>query len=397
TWSKPFRKLLKQSVDLKNHVSAKLLNASPKDQQREIVRIALLIAEVELGLALLQRVAPDNPAIAVSALLTGYRYPSETLQNEDNWRLVQNARFYLVGRKGKDWERYLAEYLELPVILRGFNLASKHDPPQDIPTSIYPTRHRLYQATLEKTPLHRQKKVELATEGTWYARITHKGQAPVEVPIAIPASVAQLAPDSEVTFRLTRTAQNPSVTVSVAQLRETAREMDEKLEKLGYQKENYCARLQNIALQLYCQSSNDFQTGSELTINQLVHIVGLLNVGKSTFIEILIYHLAKQERQCALIVNDVASAVRIASKFAHQFEIPAVPILGNKRFEQFNKISEPILSQGGEDISQGGVHPAWRWFSPICPLLGLVQAEEKWSFGAEPCHTLYQKEKSPKG
>jgi hypothetical protein len=396
-WSKPLRKLLRQSGDLRNYVSSKLLNASSQDTQREINRIALLISEVELGLSLLQRVAPDNPAIAVSALLTGYRYPTEPLQNEDNWRLVQNARFYLVRRKGKDWERYLAEYLELPRILRGFDLASKQDLPQDIPTSIYPNRHRLYQATVETTPPHSQQEVKLATEGTWYARITHRGQAPVEVPIPIPESVAQLAPRSQVTFRRTRSAQNPSVTVSVAQLRETAREMDEKLSNGGHNPENYSDRLQNIALQLYCQSSNDFQTGSELTINQLVHIVGLLNVGKSTFIEILIYHLAKQERRCALIVNDVASAVRIASKFAHQFEIPAVPILGSDRFDQFKKIYEPILSQGGEDISQGGVHPDWRWFSPICPLLGLVQAEEKWGFGAEPCHTLYQKEKSPKG
>ena len=120
-WSKPLRKLLRNSVDLGNYVSSKLLNASSQDTQREINRIALLISEVELGLSLLQRVAPDNPAIAVSALLTGYRYPTEPLQNEDNWRLVQNARFYLVRRKGKDWERYLAEYLELPRILRGFD------------------------------------------------------------------------------------------------------------------------------------------------------------------------------------------------------------------------------------------------------------------------------------
>lgn len=273
-------------------------------------------------------------------------------------------------------------------------LASKQDPPQDIPTSIYPNRHRLYQATLETTPPHSQQKVKLATEGTWYARITHQGQAPVEVPIPIPASVAQLAPRSQVTFRRTRSAQNPSVTVSLEQLCETAREMDEKLANKGHKPENYCDRLENIALQLYCESSNNFQPGSELTINQLLHIVGLLNVGKSTFIEILIYHLAKQERRCALIVNDVASAVHIASRFAHQFEIPAVPILGSDRFNQFKKIYEPILSQGGEDISQGGVHPAWRWFSFICPLLALVQAEEKWSFGGEPCHTLYQKEKS---
>jgi hypothetical protein len=37
------------------------------------------------------------------------------------------------------------------------------------------------------------------------------------------------------------------------------------------------------------------------------------------------------------------------------------------------------------------MHPAWRWFSSVCPLLALVQSEEKWEFGDEPCHNLYQK------
>lgn len=41
---------------------------------------AQLITEVELGLTLLQKVAPDEPATAVSALLSGHRFSVEPLK-----------------------------------------------------------------------------------------------------------------------------------------------------------------------------------------------------------------------------------------------------------------------------------------------------------------------------
>lgn len=122
-----------------------------------------------------------------------------------------------------------------------------------------------------------------------------------------------------------------------------------------------------------------------------MHIVGLLNVGKSTLLEILIYFFAKQGHRCGLMVNDVATAVRLASLFCHKLQIPAAPVLGSKRQEQLAKVYEPILKSEGKEITKGGMHPAWRWFSPVCPLLALVQSEDKWEFGNEPCHKLYQK------
>ncbi|MGB7518444.1 MAG: hypothetical protein WA896_02290, partial [Spirulinaceae cyanobacterium] len=155
---------------------------------------------------------------------------------------------------------------------------------------------------------------------------------------------------------------------------------------------NYYKRLCGIALKLTDESdNNDFCPSTEFELEGLIHIVGLLNVGKSTLLEILIYHFAKKGYRCGLIVNDVVTAVRLASLFAHQLSIQAAPILGRDRKDHLQKVYEPLLARAGEEISQGAVHPAWRWFNPICPLLGLVQSEEKWEFGSEPCHTLYQK------
>jgi hypothetical protein len=184
-----------------------------------------------------------------------------------------------------------------------------------------------------------------------------------------------------------RSPENPSVTVTLAQLSDSAQEMDERL-SASNRRENYHQRLSGIELQLHDALDDGFHSGQELKIDRLLHIVGLLNVGKSTLIEILIYHLAKSGYHCALIVNDVVTAVRIASLFAHHLGIPAAPILGADRESHLEKVYEPLLATEGEDITAGGTHPAWRWFSPICPLLPLVKSAQKWKFGAEPCHQL---------
>lgn len=391
SWRKQLCKALRNSDDLKEYVVYGLPNADAKAQFREIMRLAQLIADVELGLTLLQEVAPEEPATSIEALLKGYRFPVEQLQCEDNWQLVQKGRFYLIRRKGRQWLRSLSEYINLPEILRIYSLTEVDQVPQLIPSSTYPTRLQLYRQTLLTTPPHKKREVKLATEGRWYAKISQNGHSPVEIPIHIPQAVANIAPNSLVSFHRTRAADNPQHTVTFDKLLLAAQQMDRQLADSGQKQENYHSRLLGIEVQLYDAYSDDFCRGSSLTLEGIIHIVGLLNVGKSTLLEILIYHFAKQGYRCALIVNDVVAAVRIASLFWHKLGIPATPVLGSDRAEQLQKVYESILANEGEEITQGGMHPALRWFSPVCPLLTLVQSEDKWEFGQEPCHNLYQK------
>ncbi|WP_298909709.1 hypothetical protein [uncultured Nostoc sp.] len=324
-------------------------------------------------------------------MLKGYRFPVEQLQSDRNWQLIQNARFYLIKRKGRQWLRVLQEYINLPEIIRIYSLEEARNVPQIIPSSTYPTRlQNIYVPTLLKTPQHKPRKVNLATEGRWYAKISQKGNSPIEVPIDIPKEVANIAPSPVVSLHRTRTKQNSPCSVTREELIVAAQEMDDKLSQFG-QQENYRNRLENILFQLYDPESNNFHQGNQLNVERLLHIVGLLNVGKSTLLEILIYLLAKQGYRCGLMVNDVATSVRLASLFCHKLEIPAAPVLGSKRQEQLTKVYEPILKSEGQEVTKGGMHPAWRWFIPVCPLLALVQSEDKWEFGNEPCHKLYEK------
>jgi hypothetical protein len=390
-WSKKIRTDLRASFELKEYVSCHYPLANEQLKKQTLSHLARNIVEVELGLTLLQEIAPDDPAISVTALLSGYRFPSSLLNNDSNWQLVQTARFYLIRRKGKQWERSLREYLKLPQPLKIYELTSEKDIPKW--RGIRRDRLQHYRQTLSTPPPHKKPKVKLAEAGSWYAKVPKKGHSPIEIPIHIPKTVANIARSPQSTLLRTRTSpENLPQTVRYEELLQAAREMDEKLVKAKSKPENYLQRLENIAFQLYDENAKDFQPGTELRLERLVHIVGLLNVGKSTLLEILIYYFAKQKLRCALVVNDVASAVRLAYKFRELLDIKAAPVLGSDRAEHLKKVYEPLLSQGGEDITQGGVHPAWRWFSPICPLLALAQSEDKWDFGGEPCHSLYQKE-----
>lgn len=392
SWCQNLREILCESEDLQEYVRNSLPYADEETRNKEIKRLARSITNVELGLTLLKEVAPQDPAISVATLLKGYRFPFPVFESDNNWELIQKARFYLILFKGKtQWERSLKEYIQIPETLRTFQVDAVGDIPQLIPCSIYPRRWQLYLDTLNKVPKHNKTTLNLAHHHNWYANIRDRGES-VEILIRIPENVANIeSSTNRISFQRTRQNNNPSVTVSLEQLQREAEEMDRKLAENEQDAENFSYRLSNVIWRLYDENSDDFQLGEELVLERLIHIVGLLNVGKTTLLLVLIYFLAKKGHRCALIVNDVVATVRLASLFRFGLEIEAAPILGNNRSEHLQKVYEPILSKEGEDIFVGASHPAWRWLSDICPLLSLVKAEEKWCFGNEPCHQLYQK------
>ncbi|GET42209.1 hypothetical protein MiSe_70230 [Microseira wollei NIES-4236] len=119
-WGQQLRKALRESNDLKDYVAESLPDVDGKVRKQEVKRLAQLIAEVELGLTLLKEIAPEEPAISVSAILSGYRFPVAVL-SDDNWQLVQKARFYLLRRKGNQWERSLSEYINIPQVASYFS------------------------------------------------------------------------------------------------------------------------------------------------------------------------------------------------------------------------------------------------------------------------------------
>ena len=129
-WSQDLRKALGESQELQEYVIEIFPHENSQFRNKEIRRLAQLIVNIELGLTLLREIAPSEPAIAVSALLSGYRFPVPCLQNNQNWRKVQIARFYLIRLKGQLWEQSLDEYIRLPEGLKIFEISNINEVPQ---------------------------------------------------------------------------------------------------------------------------------------------------------------------------------------------------------------------------------------------------------------------------
>lgn len=204
SWRQPVTAALRQSDDLKNHVLTNFDSLDAQEQKREISKLAKLIADVELGLTLHHLVIPSHPATCVEALLSGYRFPVPELEDDENWWLVQKARFYLVRRKGRQWVRSLETYIEIDQILRIYRLSDPSNVPQLTASSTYPKRFELYHRTLQTTPKHKPPDIKLATEGLWYAKVTQPGQGAVNVPIYIHEKIANIARTDQTNFIRTR-------------------------------------------------------------------------------------------------------------------------------------------------------------------------------------------------
>lgn len=378
-WCEDLCESLKNDPILKRYV---------EDDRREVSRLAKLIAYVELGLTLLHTIAPEEPATTVRDLLSGNRFPAIT--SDEAWLMLRKARFYLLPYKGKGWLGFLEQYIELPNDLKVYRLNAPSDHPS--PSGAYHQRLQLYQQTIRQTPLHQTREVRIATAGRWLAKVVAEEHTPIEVPINIPQQVIDTIPQvPQVNFVHTRAANNPPQTINFDDLLVSAQNMDDELRPQGIMPK-YHERLTKVALYLYNESLDDFEQGNCLTLDRILHVVGLLNVGKSTLLEVLTYHFAKQKKRCALIVNDTVSSVRLASLFKHRLQISAAPILGRDRPDHLKKIYEAMLKNEGEEVTQGAMHPVQEWFSVQCPLLSFVDSDVIWDFGKEPCHTLYQKQ-----
>lgn len=83
------------------------------------------LCRVELGLSLLEEVAPSESVMALCAFMTGYPYLNARRANVDARarQMVGTARHLLLHYKNRqDWARALDAYISLPERVRGYNV-----------------------------------------------------------------------------------------------------------------------------------------------------------------------------------------------------------------------------------------------------------------------------------
>ncbi|MCS6937733.1 MAG: hypothetical protein RMJ55_10120 [Roseiflexaceae bacterium] len=125
---------------------------------------------IELGLHVMQRLAPTMPAHALWALLMGYSFPGMPTSAEDQ-RALHVARLLLPFFRGPfPWKRALERYRQIPEHLRGYDVDADGNACQKRFPTIASKRQDVYAATLAKSPPYRRDQRQPAPAGRSFYR-----------------------------------------------------------------------------------------------------------------------------------------------------------------------------------------------------------------------------------
>lgn len=120
---------------------------------------------------------------------------------------------------------------------------------------------------------------------------------------------------------------------------------------------------------------------TELTIREVINIVGMVGAGKSTLIKVLAFWCHKNGYRIAVVVDTVAEVLNL-QKYLSAFKVTASPLIGrSERLKYINQVTQPDETCLPAGFSQ--------YLTPICLVDGMdTQHSAAIAFGKEPCYTL---------
>jgi hypothetical protein len=126
---------------------------------------------------------------------------------------------------------------------------------------------------------------------------------------------------------------------------------------------------------------------TELTISQVVNIVGMVGAGKSTLIKVLAFWCHRNGYRMTIVVDTVAEVLNL-QKYLSAFDVTASPLIGRtERLKYINQVAQP------DEFSLPSCFSPY--LTPACLIDGMdEQHKEAISFGKEPCYALRKGRKS---
>lgn len=134
----------------------------------------------------------------------------------------------------------------------------------------------------------------------------------------------------------------------------------------------------NILKQINATSVN---TCAELTIREVINIVGMVGSGKSTLIKVLAFWCHKNGYRITIVVDTVAEVLNL-QKYLSVLGVATSPIIGrSERLKYINQVALPNETCLPTEFSQ--------YLTPICLVDGMdTQHSAAIAFGKEPCYSL---------
>ncbi|BCY13183.1 transposase [Actinoplanes sp. L3-i22] len=305
----------------------------PADNQPPASRLM----DIELSLYLLETVATGQSAAGVPALLDGYRavWDSVIEVPADAFTRLANARTVLwPNQRSYGWDSALRDYLSTPPDVRGYRLDELGRPVR-LECRLAPDRWAWYEQILT-TPLpFAPTMARTAEPGPHRMRSTARG-----VGVNIPADLPP-APEPELHDLSVR--QREPLEVTWADLEATAARMDATDRHLGFGDSRWAERLRDVTLQVR-QADDTFQDGTILRIDRMLHLVGMVSVGKSTLVLVLAVWAAQHGRRVTIVVGDNSSALRASNDLSRYDDVLAAPVMGQNRkrhAERLHRLQPP--------------------------------------------------------
>ncbi len=339
---------------------------------------------VELGLALLEQVAPEEPAAAAWALLTGYPHgPTRRADwSADERRAAAVARHLLLPLKNRhDWIGALEGYGGVPADLRGFQVERGGDVPAVRKTvAILSNRWSAYADALGIAPGFQKDSLTVAAVGD-YVFETRTGRKSVSIPSDLPL------PPAPPTHDLTGKRCRPPLQVEWPALLETARWMDAEAERRRQTPSRWHARLARVRLDVLTGEPPAFMRADALTVDGLLHLVGMVSSGKSTLMDVLAVHAARNGFRAALVVGDVVGAIRRVNQF-RGLGVAAAPVVGGSNRKRHIERLHRLLLADGAPTPLAHHDPGFDFLNTACVLDGLRSTARPLPLDDAPCQKL---------
>ncbi len=345
----------------------------------------IMLLEIELALELLLSLDADADVLGVWHWLTGLSDDSGF--SDDARKRLHNARLLLVAyRAPYRWQRDLERYWQLNPELRGFENGANVVRRKAV--RIASERFEVYERALTSPPPHAKRKLEVASTGEYRFWVKRRLNSVRFTDDAIANAVRVPLEQHDAAPR----QRTGSLEVTWATLIDTALWMDQTLQAGGFDKQaTYAQRFANVHLESV--QDDHLRATDRLCVHDVAHWVGTLGAGKSTLMDILATHIAKEEGHVTLVVGDVVATLEKAVLF-ERLGLSSAPILGASTREQHINKLERALDQAGQGALEAP-REAWKWLSTACPLEALLDSGEPLAVQDRPCTRLISSNDDP--
>lgn len=360
---------------------------APWPEEHARTRPALL-CQVELGLRLMETVAPGHAADGVWTLLGGYPFAQAAgLATGPADQVALTAARHLLWpmRRRRMWQQSLDAYLSLPERLRAYRVPVTGESARRVSPRVAADRLAVYDTTLGSLPGYSSNPLPQAAEGE-HRFAERRGR---RTSVTIPAELVQ-EPSPAHNLTAPRKATAEPLPVGLDELADVARWMDEEEARRGLAAGLWAERLEHLELDARTEDGTGFAKAEALTLDRLTHLVGMVGAGKSTLMTLIAVWAHQNDLRITLVVGDVAEQLNLTELF-RGLGLSAAPVQGGTTREQHTQRLHRRLAARGEHSLLSHTGTVFQHLSTACPLDALrgLDASEPLRYNDAPCGALH--------